>query len=71
MPYGNNRGADQLLHPPSLISAFAAHWLDNMMPVDGMHEIWRLKLASVAVQAGLSLNLVTTPKDRFLYDVAQ
>ena len=55
MPYANNKGADQPVHPRSLISAFAVRCLDSIMSILAKYKISRLELASVAEQAGLSL----------------
>ena len=61
MLYENNKCADQPAHPHSLISAFVVHCLDSIIPL-----VSRLKLVSVAEQAGLSLPWSQTPKTRFL-----
>ena len=55
MPYANNSGADQPVYPHSLISTFVVHCLDSLMHTLAKSKIWRLYLASVAEQAGLSL----------------
>ena len=60
LPYANNKGADQPAYPHSLISTFAVHSLDSIIPVVSTSEILSLYLASVAVQAGLSY-LVANP----------
>ena len=70
MPYGNNKGADQPAHLHSLISAFVVCSLDRLIPLVSISEISGLYLASVAEQAGLSLNLDANPKDRFTRDEA-
>ena len=70
MPYANNTGADQPAHPRSLISPFAVHSLDSIMPVVSISEISSLYPASVAAQAGLCLTLSETPDDRFSCDAA-
>ena len=41
MPYANNKGADQPVHPRSLISAFVVCWLDNIIPLLALAEIPR------------------------------
>ena len=46
-------------------SAFVIHCLDRIIPLFAIAEISRLKLVSVAEQAGLSLNWAQTPEDRF------
>ena len=66
MPYANNRSADQSAHLCSLISAFVVHCLDNIIPIPAKSKIFRLKLASEAEQASLSLTLSQTPKTGFL-----
>ena len=55
MPYANNKGADQPAHPRSLISAFVVHCLDSIILLVYISEISSLYLASVSVQAGLSV----------------
>ena len=70
LPYANNKGADQPAHPHSLISAFVIRCLDSIIPLVSISEISSLYLASVAVQAGLSLPWSQTPEDRFSSDVA-
>ena len=44
MPYKNNKGvgADQPVHPRSLISTFIVCCLDSIIPVVAMYEISRL-----------------------------
>ena len=42
MSYANNKGADQPVHPRSLISAFVARCLDSIMSLDSIAEISRL-----------------------------
>ena len=66
MPYANNKGADQPAHSRSLISAFVVRCLDSIIPQVFISKISRLYLASVAEQAGLSLNSSQTPKTGFL-----
>ena len=44
-------------HPRSLISAFVVRCLDSIIPLVSISKIPSLYLASVAVQAGLSLEL--------------
>ena len=55
LPYANNKGADQPAHPRSLISTFVVRCLDSIIPLVSISEMSSLYLASVAVQAGLSL----------------
>ena len=71
MSYANNKGADQPAHPPSLISAFVFRCLDSIISLDSIAEISKLKLASVAAQAGLCLTWSETPKDTFCRVLAQ
>ena len=73
MPYANNKNADQpahrrsqLAHPRSLISPFVVHCLDSIILLVSISEIGSLYLASVAVQAGLSLPWSQTLKTGFL-----
>ena len=64
--YANNKGADQPVHPHSLISTFVVCCLDSIIPLVSISKIPSLYLASVAVQAGLSLLWSQTPKTGFL-----
>ena len=41
MPYANNKGADQPVHPRSLISAFVVRCQDRMVPLVCISEISR------------------------------
>ena len=66
MSYANNKGADQPAHPHSLISAFVVCCLDSIISLDSIAEISRRQLAPVAVQAGLSLTWLKTPKTHVL-----
>ena len=66
MPYANNKGADQPVHPRSLISAFVVHCLDNILSLLSISELSSLYIASVAAQAGLGLTWSKTPKTGFL-----
>ena len=66
MPYANNKNADQPVHPRSLISAFVFRCLGSIIPLLAIAEISRLKLASVAEQACLSLLWSKTLKTGFL-----
>ena len=68
MSYAKNKGADQPAHPHSLISAFVVPCLDSII---SQAKISRLKLASVAAQAGLCLAWSETPEDTFCHVVAQ
>ena len=67
MPYANNKGADQLAHPRSLISTFVVRCLDSIIPLVSILEISSPYLASVAVQVGY---LVENPEDRVSSDEA-
>ena len=60
------KGADQLAHPCSLISAFDGHCLDCIIPLLAIAEISRLQIVSVAEQACFSLKWSQTPKTGFL-----
>ena len=66
LPYANNKGADQPVHPHSLISTFVVHCLDSIIPLVSVCEISSLYLASMAAKAGLSLPWSQTPKTGFL-----
>ena len=70
MLYANNKGADQPVHPRSLISAFAFRCLDSVMSLVSETKISSLMLASIAEQASLSLTWLETPEDRFSHDEA-
>ena len=70
MAYANNKGADQPVHPHSLIRAFIVRCLDSIIPQDSISEISSLYQASVAAQSGLSFT-VENPKDRFSRNEAQ
>ena len=71
MSYANDKGADQPAHPRSLISAFVFRCLDSVISLDSIAKISRLKLASVAAQAGLCLAWSETSEDTFCRVVAQ
>ena len=71
MLYANNKGADQPVHPRSLISAFVVRCLDSVMSLVSVTKISSLILASVAEQANLSLAWSETPEDTFSHDMAQ
>ena len=66
LAYVNNKGADQPAHQHSLISAFAVHCLDSIIPLVSISKISSLYLASVAEQAGLSHTWLHIPKTGFL-----
>ena len=42
MPYANNKGADQLVYPRGLVSAFVVHCSDRFIHIDAMPKISRL-----------------------------
>ena len=65
MSYKDNKGADQPAHPRNLISAFVVRCLDSVMSLVSVTKISSLMLASVAVQASLSLTWSETPEFRF------
>ena len=64
--YANNKGADQPVHPHSLMSAFVVRCLDSIVSLVSIFAIPLLSLTSVAEQTGLSLEIL---KDRFSRDV--
>ena len=69
MPYVNNKGADQLAHPHSLISAFVVRCLDSIIPLLAISKISRL--ASFRSLAGwFESYLVANLEDRFSHDEA-
>ena len=69
--YANNKGADQLAHPRSLMSAFVVRCLGSVMSLVSVTKISSLMLASVAEQASLSLTWSENPEDTFSDDEAQ
>ena len=70
MPYANNKGAVQSAHPRSLISAFAVHCLDSMIPLVSISKNVK-PLASFCGCAGRFVSyLVGNPKGRFSHDGA-
>ena len=64
--YANKKDADQSVHPRSLISTFVIRCLDSLIPLVSISKISSPNVASVAAEAGLSLNLSETPKTGFL-----
>ena len=66
LPYANNKGTDQPVHPCSLISTFVVRCLDSIIPLVSLSKISSLLLVSVAEQTGLSLTWSETPKTGFL-----
>ena len=71
LPYVNNKDADQLEHPSSLIRAFVVHCLGSVMSLVSVTKITSLMLVSVAEQAILSLTWLETAEGRFSRDEAQ
>ena len=69
MPYSNYKDANQPAHLLSLISAFV-RCLDSIISILPKFKVSRLKLASVAGQAGMSHTWLQTPEDRFSRDAA-
>ena len=69
--HANNKGADQPVHPRSLVSAIVVRCLDSVMSLVSVTKISSLMLASVAEQASLSLTWSETPEDTFSYDKSQ
>ena len=63
LPLGsaNNKGADQLAHPRSLISAFAIHLLNRIIFKLAPIEILLFYLVSVAEKAGFWYDLIGKP----------
>ena len=66
MPYANNKGADQPVHPRSQISACIVCCLDSIISLVSICKISSLYLASVVAHAGLGLPWSQTPKTGFL-----
>ena len=62
----NNKGADQPVHPHSLISAFAIHFLESIIRKLATSIISIFWLVSVAEETGLSLTLSETLKTGFV-----
>ena len=71
VPYANNKGADQPVHPRSLISTFVVRCLDSMICILAIAKVSRFKLGSVADQVSLNLTWSKIPEDPFSRDVAQ
>ena len=69
MPYASNKGADQPVHPHSLISAFVIRCLDS---ISRFYTRNFKPLASLCSWAGrYESNQVGNPEDRFSRNVAQ
>ena len=47
MPYANNKGADQPVHPHSLVSAFFIHCMDGIIPLLAIAKISRPQLVCI------------------------
>ena len=60
-----NSGADQPVHPGSLISTFIVPFLESIICKLATSEISVFKLVSVAEETALSLALSETPKTGF------
>ena len=65
----NNKGADQLAHPRSLISAFAIHLLESIILKLAQSEISLFYLVSLAEKAGFDIILSETLKTGFVASV--
>ena len=70
MSYANNKGADQPVHPRSLISVFVVRCLNSVMSLVSVTNISSLMLATVAEQSSLSLTSSETREDTFSHDEA-
>ena len=68
LPLGtaNNKGADQLAHPRSLISSFAIHKLNRIVFKLALSEISLFYLVSVAEKASFGMILSETLKTGFV-----
>ena len=66
LPYANNKGTYQPVHPCSLVSAFVVRCLDSILPLVSISEMSSLCLVSVTAQAGLSTPWSETLKTGFL-----
>ena len=64
--FANNKGADQTVHPRSLISAYVIRLLKSTIAKLAANELSIFQLVSVAEQTGLSLVLSETPKTGFV-----
>ena len=71
MPYVNNKGSNQTVHPHSLISNFVVRCFDSIILIVAKPKVSSLSLVSVAEQTGLSLTWSHTTEDRFSRDKAQ
>ena len=64
--FANNKGADEPVHPRSLISAFVICLLVSIISRHAMSVISKFWLVPVAEETRLSLALSETPKTGFL-----
>ena len=64
--FANNKGADQPMHPHSLISTFVIRFLEIIICKLATGEISIFRLVSVAEETGLNLALSDTQKTDFL-----
>ena len=67
--FANNKGADQLAHPRSLISAFAIHKLNRIVFKLAQSEISLFYLVSVAEKAGFGMIFSETLKTGFVASI--
>ena len=65
MPYLNNEGADQPVHPCSLISTFVVRCIDSLICILAISKVSRFLLVFIAEQAGLNLPWLKIPKTHF------
>ena len=70
LPYVNNKGADQPVHPHSLISTFVVHCLDSIIPCFYIRNFKTLPCFCGCTDWFAS-TLVANPEDRFSHDEAQ
>ena len=70
MPYVNNKGSNQPVHPPSLISNFVVRCFD-IVPIVAKPKVSSLSLVSVTDQIGSRLTWSHTTEDRFSRDKPQ
>ena len=65
MPYANNKDADQPAHLVGLISIFLARFKSNIISIDAILTILRLKLASETEWNGLSYKVAQLRRQVF------
>ena len=70
MTYANTKGADQTVHPHSLIIAFVVRCLYSMVYIWYKFQQILATVAFVADQSGLKQTRSTIPEDAFLRDGA-